>query len=175
MIILVKSEATWPAVLTLLLSHHNSENVLLSSKVFLSRSPDRELVLAQCFLLLLVGVHSRKEHSIKTNVSCKSSKSFRDSEGVYLPSYVWLVLNSYFLLKESMTGHKIIDDIVVAGTCLIRCREPTINDVELFIFNKIPHRIPLVLILFVPPHFEELHLSVCERLILVSLQSLYHS
>ena len=126
------------------------------------------------FLLFLLGIHSSEKHGIKTQISSKSSITFRDSKRVNLPGDLWLLFNSNLFHQKSMTSHEVVNNIIVTCTCLIRSWPSSIDNIELFILYELPYRISFCLILFLPPHLEELHFGICECLIFVFFKSSYY-
>jgi len=109
LIVLVKTEALWPAVLILLLFQNESHNILLGAKVFDGWSPD--LVVHAIFdhFSLLVKIKSRVKHGVEPKISSQPCESVRYTKGVDLPTDVWHVLLMKFFFNESVTSHKIID------------------------------------------------------------------
>lgn len=88
-IVLIECETLWPAILSLLLGHEETEDIFLGAEVFLSWSPDFHLLVLLDKLHLLIKVNSGEEHSIETDILGQSSITIGYTEGVDLPTDVW--------------------------------------------------------------------------------------
>ena len=89
MIVLVEGETLWPAILSLLLGHEETQDVFLGTEVFLGWSPDLHLLVLFDKLHLLFEIYSSEEHGIKTDIFGQSSVTIRYTKGVDLPTNVW--------------------------------------------------------------------------------------
>lgn len=161
-VVLVKTEALWPAVLIFLLFQDKGQNILLSSEVLNGWSPDLGILTIFDHFSLLVEIEPREKHGVKAEVSGQSRKSVRHSEGIDLPADVWHILLLQFFSDESVSSHEIVNNVLIVGGGLIWRRHTTVDYEQLAILDKIPNTLLLLVSLPVPPHHEELHLSITE-------------
>jgi len=54
--------------------------------------------------------------------------------------------------------------------CLVWRRHPTIHNQQLSVLNQVSNAVPLVFVLEVPPHLQELHLGIGESSARVGLE-----
>jgi len=73
MIVLIEGKSLWPAILSLLLGHEETQDVFLGTKVFFRWSPDLHLLMLFNNLHLLIKINSGEEHGIETNIFGQSS------------------------------------------------------------------------------------------------------
>jgi len=106
-VILVKTEPSWPAVLTCLLRHQNGKNVFLSTEIVLSRSPNLELGFVLSLLQFLICINPGKKHRIKSNIPRQSCQALRYSKRINLPRNLRLIDTDLFLQKP-MSCHVVI-------------------------------------------------------------------
>lgn len=79
-IVLIKGEAFWPAVVAILLRHHDREDILLSTEVVLVWAPYLYLILLTLQLDLLFGINSCEEHGVEAHVFGEAGVAFGDAE-----------------------------------------------------------------------------------------------
>lgn len=117
----------------------------------------------------LINVGSRVEDSVISEVLHQSSVSLRNTEGVQLPTDFWC-FDANLIDKESVSSHKVVDDIIISRAGLIWGRPTTVHDGQLAGADEIPNTILLFGSLIIPPHLEEFHFSICERSLGVLLE-----
>lgn len=108
---------------------------------------------------LFTRVDSSKEHRIESHVLGQSRVTLGHTKGVQLPTHV-RIIDVQFLLQELVASHEVIDDIVRVGRGLIGRRHAAVDNLELAILNESLDLGPRQIVLSLPPHFEELDLSV---------------
>jgi len=117
----ISPETSWPAVVAHVTSSVTVErqNVLLYSKVLLSRSPNLSLAFCSPHFQLFFPVNSREEHGFKTEISCKSGVSLAHPKCIYLPAHSRMYAE--LLLNPLLTNHKVVNKLIVSWRSLIRC------------------------------------------------------
>lgn len=158
-VVLVESEAFWPAVVALFLRHHNGKDVLLVAEVFFVGSPNLHLILFFLKPNLLLGIHAREEHSIEAHVFGKSGIAFGYAKRVKLPAYTG-VLNTKLLAQKLMASHEVVDDVISVCGSLVWSRHSSIDNLKLTILDQSFSLSFFQVILSLPPHFKEFHLGV---------------
>jgi len=103
-------------------------------------------------------VTSSKYNSIKSHLSKQAGVSVGVSERIDLPSNPGF--DTYFLQEELMTGHHVVDHILVVRASFVVHRPSSVNELELTILGEVPDLALCIVVLFSPPHLEELHLNL---------------
>ena len=80
------------------------------------------------------------------------------TEGINLPPDSWL--DSKLLNNKIVTNHHIVYHIVIDWASFIMHRPPSIDKLQLTVFDKLSYLVLLLFSLKIPPHLEELHFDL---------------
>ena len=124
------------------------------------RSPQEvQSLVAVPFVFLLV-VHSAEEHSFVSQLRENTSVGIRVAECIDIPANSGS--EAEFLLQELVTNHHIVYNIIKVRSCFVISAPPSIDNIKLFILNKLLNLLLNLICLRVIPHGEETHLSIAE-------------
>jgi len=70
--------------------------------------------------------------------------------------------------------HEIVNDVFIVSGSLVWRRHPSVDYGKLSLLDEVSHAILFLFVLTLPPHHQELHLSICEGSLRVFFELLYH-
>ena len=106
----------------------------------------------------LRSIHSRKEYSVKTNISIQPCISCWVTKWIKQPGYSWDIIKLFF--QKLMSYHNIIENVFIIWTIFIICSPTSIQELKPSLFNNFSNGFLHSFGLSIKPHWKILHLRI---------------